>query len=245
MNVALIFAGGAGKRMNTRDIPKQFLMVHGKPIIVHTIEVFERHPEIDGIVVVCLKDYIDHLKELKHRYRLDKMISIVPGGTTGQLSIYNGLKEAVKYYRMKDTVVLIHDGVRPLIEADLISRNIAGVKAHRACVTCGAATETFVLLGKDSEVDRIMDRSLSRMAKAPQSFYLYDILEKHEQALKDGYQDMIDSVTLMSHYGVKPFITECGSHNIKITTPDDFYIFRALYDAKENRQLNCCDLGGQ
>lgn len=237
MNIAIIFAGGTGKRMNTKDVPKQFLMVHGKPVIVHTIEVFDQHPEIDGIVVVCLEDYIDNLAELKFRYRMDKIISIVPGGETGQLSIYNGLKEASKYYKEKDTIVLIHDGVRPFIEADLISRNIAGVRAHRACVTCGVANETFVLLSKDSEVERIMDRSLSRTAKAPQSFYLYDILEKHEQALKDGYRDMIDSVTLMSHYGVKPSITECGSDNIKITTPDDFYIFRALYDARENKQL--------
>ena len=237
MNIALIFAGGAGKRMNTKDVPKQFLMVHGKPIIIHTIEVFEQHPEIDGIVVVCLEDYINNLEELKHRYRLDKIISIVPGGATGQLSIYNGLKEAARHYKKKDTIVLIHDGVRPFIESDLISRNIAGVMANRSCITCGTATETFVLLGNDSEVERIMDRSLSRTAKAPQSFYLYDILEKHEQALRDGYRDMIDSVTLMSHYGMKPSITECGSNNIKITTPDDFYIFRALYDAKENKQL--------
>ncbi len=237
MNIALIFAGGAGKRMNTKDIPKQFLMVHGKPVIIHTIEVFERHPEIDGIVVVCLEDYISYLEELQFRYRLDKIAAIVPGGATGQLSIYNGLKEAAGHYRERDTIVLIHDGVRPFIEPDLISRNIEGVKAHGACVTCGTATETFVLLGEDSEVERIMDRSLSRTAKAPQSFYLHDILEKHEQALRDGYRDMIDSVTLMSHYGVKPSITECGSNNIKITTPDDFYIFRALYDARENRQL--------
>lgn len=237
MNIALIFAGGAGKRMNTKDIPKQFLMVHGKPVIIHTIEVFERHPEIDGIVVVCLEDYISYVEELQFRYRLDKIAAIVPGGATGQLSIYNGLKEAAERYRERDTIVLIHDGVRPFIEPDLISRNIEGVKAHGACVTCGTATETFVLLGEDSEVERIMDRSLSRTAKAPQSFYLHDILEKHEQALRDGYRDMIDSVTLMSHYGVKPSITECGSNNIKITTPDDFYIFRALYDARENRQL--------
>ena len=91
MNIAVIFAGGVGKRMNSKDRPKQFLLVHGKPIIVHTIELFEYHEQIDGIVVVCVKDWIPYMEETKYRYRLDKIGKIVPGGETGQLSIYNGL----------------------------------------------------------------------------------------------------------------------------------------------------------
>ncbi|MBQ8945324.1 MAG: 2-C-methyl-D-erythritol 4-phosphate cytidylyltransferase [Lachnospiraceae bacterium] len=238
MNVAVIFAGGTGRRMKTSEKPKQFLLVHGKPIIVHTVEIFETHPDIDGIVIACLEEYIGHMNDLVYRYRLDKVKAIVPGGRTGQLSIYNGVKKAAELYEDEATVALIHDGVRPFIDHDLISRNIECVKKNGSCITCAPASETFVILNEDAEVDHIMNRNLSQSAKAPQSFYLHDILKKEEQALKDGYDDMIDSVTLMCHYGLKPAITECGSDNIKITTPNDFYIFRALYDARENSQLD-------
>lgn len=115
MNIAVIFAGGSGTRMNTKTRPKQFLLVHGKPIIVHTIELFENHPEIDGIIVVCIEDWIPYMEEMKYRYRLDKISQIVPGGNTGQLSIYNGLCAAEKIYGLEDNIVLIHDGVRPLL----------------------------------------------------------------------------------------------------------------------------------
>lgn len=237
MNVAVIFAGGTGKRMKNTDKPKQFLLVHGKPIIVHTVEIFELNEQIDGIVIACLEEYIPHMQDLVYRYRLDKVKAIVPGGRTGQLSIYNGLKAAAEIYSSKDTIVLIHDGVRPFITDELIFQNIQCVKEHGSCVTCMPANETFVILNKNKEVDTIMDRKLSLSAKAPQSFYLFDILEKHELALKEGIDDMIDSVTLMCYYGIKPAIVECGAENIKITTPSDFYIYRALYDAKENMQL--------
>ena len=237
MNIAVIFAGGTGKRMRTADKPKQFLMVHGKPIIIHTVEIFDTHPEIDGIVISCLEEYIPYMKDLVYRYRLEKVKAIVPGGSTGQLSIYNGLKQAAKLYSDKSTIVLIHDGVRPFITYDLISRNIRCVKEKGSCISCSPASETFVILNSDKEVDQIMNRELSQSAKAPQSFYLHEILKRHEQALADGFDNMIDSVTLMCYYGLKPAITECGSDNIKITTPSDFYVFRALYDAKENEQL--------
>lgn len=224
--------------MKTSEKPKQFLLVHGKPIIVHTVEIFETHPDIDGIVIACLEEYMGHMNDLVYRYRLDKVKAIVHGGRTGQLSIYNGLKKAAELYEDEATVALIHDGVRPFIDHDLISRNIECVKKNGSCITCAPASETFVILNEDEEVDHIMNRNLSQSAKAPQSFYLHDILKKEEQAIKDGYDDMIDSVTLMCHYGLKPAITECGSDNIKITTPNDFYIFRALYDARENSQLD-------
>ena len=99
MNIAVIFAGGVGKRMNSKDRPKQFLLVHGKPIIVHTIELFEYHEQIDGIIVVCVNDWIPYMEEMKYRYRLDKIGKIVPGGETGQLSIYNGLCAAEELYK--------------------------------------------------------------------------------------------------------------------------------------------------
>ena len=138
-NIAVIFAGGSGRRMHTKDKPKQFLLVHGKPIIVHTIEQFENHPEIDGIIVVCIEGWIDYMNDMIYRYRLDKVKKVVPGGKTGQLSIYNGLCAAEEFFGTDGTIVLIHDGVRPLIDADTISRNIAAVREFGTAITCTVA----------------------------------------------------------------------------------------------------------
>ena len=237
MNIAVIFAGGVGKRMNLKDRPKQFLLVHGKPIIVHTIELFEYHEQIDGIIVVCVKDWIPYMEEMKYRYRLDKIGKIVPGGETGQLSIYNGLCAAEEVYGTNGNIVLIHDGVRPLINAKTIADNIESVKENGSAITCKLATETVILVDKDSKVCEVPSREASRMAQAPQSFWLNDILEVHRRALADGKRNMIDSCTMMRTYGKELSVVIGPTENIKITTPDDFYTFRALYDARENEQL--------
>lgn len=237
MNIAVIFAGGSGTRMNAKDRPKQFLMVHGKPIIVHTIEVFESHPMIDGIIVVCIKDWIEYMEEMKFRYRLDKVKSIVPGGETGQMSIYNGLSEAARVFGRKDHVVLIHDGVRPLIGHDIITANIKCVEENGSAVTCSPVKETVVLVEEDSAIGDVVPRNRSVIAKAPQSFWLDDIMTMEERAIAEGQDNMIDSCTLMRHYGRKIYTVNGSYENIKITTPEDFYMFRAIYDEKENKQL--------
>lgn len=237
MNIAVIFAGGSGTRMNAKDRPKQFLMVHGKPIIVHTIELFQNHPEIDGIIVVCIKDWISYMEEMQYRYRLDKIGKIVPGGATGMLSIHNGLVAASELYGLDDNIVLIHDGVRPLITEEIISENIQCVKQNGSAVTCAPAKETIVLVDDSNSVQDVVPRNNSLIAKAPQSFYLKDVLETQKRAIADGFDNMIDSCTLMRHYGKKLFTVAGNYENIKITTPEDFYTFRAIYDERENRQL--------
>lgn len=238
MNIGVIFAGGVGSRMNSKEKPKQFLEVHGKPIIVHTIEIFERVKDVDVIVVSCIEEWIPYMEELKYKFRLDKIKAIVPGGDTGQASIYKGLVAAESLSKSEDTVVLIHDGVRPLINEELIEKNIQNVKQNGSAITCSVAKETLVIVNDNIEVEEIPSRAHSRIAKAPQSFYLRDILEVHRQALRDGVTNAIDSCTLMSQYGKKLSVVEGPYENIKITTPDDFYMFRALFDAKENEQLN-------
>ena len=237
MNIAVIFAGGVGRRMQTKDKPKQFLMVHGKPIIVHTIELFENNERIDGIVVVCVEDWIPYMEEMKYRYRLDKIGAIVPGGSTGQMSIFNGLEAAARVYGAEDNVVLIHDGVRPLIDEETINNNIDSVIENGSAITCTLAKETVILVDDNDQVSDVPSRSHSRIAKAPQSFWLKEILELERRAISEGYTDMIDSCTLMRHYGKKLSVVIGPNENIKITTPDDFYIFRALYDARENQQI--------
>ncbi len=238
MNIAIIFAGGSGKRMHAKDRPKQFLLIHGKPIIVHTIEIFQYHEEIDKIIVACLEEWIPYMEEMKYRYRLDKIGRIVPGGETGQMSIYNGVKAAAELYGTKDNIVLIHDGVRPLIDEKVIRENITSVKKYGSAVTCAPAQETFVMIDDNEDIIEVENRKYSRLAKAPESFWLEELLAAEEQAIQDGKTDMIDSCTLMRAYGKKMHVVDCSYENIKITTPDDFYMFRALYDARENQQLS-------
>lgn len=237
MNIAVIFAGGSGKRMHTKDKPKQFLLVHGKPIIVHTIEHFQYHNEINGIIVACIDSGIPYMEEMKYRYRLDKIGKIVSGGTSGQMSIYNGLKAAAEVYGTVNNIVLIHDGVRPLINDKLITDNIESVKEYGSAITVTKAKETVILVDDDGHVCDVPSRSHSRNAQAPQSFWLEDILNVEEQAISDGITNAIDSCSLMRQYGHELNVVEGPYENIKITTPEDFYTFRALYDERENKQL--------
>ena len=123
MNIAIIFAGGTGQRMNTKTKPKQFLELHGKPIIIYTLEHFEHHELINGIIVVCVEGWIDYCKELINKFHINKVKAIIPGGETGMLSRYMGVNKAAELYP-KDTICLMHDGVRPLIDHEIISKNI-------------------------------------------------------------------------------------------------------------------------
>ena len=199
MNIALIFAGGVGSRMNSKELPKQFLRIYDKPIIVHTIEHFEKNAQIDAIVVVCVSDWIDYFKELVFKYHLQKIRRIVPGGKTGQLSIYNGLLATKEIAQDEKNVVLIHDGVRPLINENLISRNIESVQKYGSSITSSIVKETIVEINDDGDIKTVPDRAHSRVAKAPQCFWLDDILSAHHKALDAGRDDFIDSCSMMQY----------------------------------------------
>ena len=237
MNIGLIFAGGSGVRMNTKGLPKQFLEMNGKAIIIHTIEHFEKCKAIDAIVIVCLKDYIEYLEDLLDRDRITKVKKIVPGGSCGQESIYHGLCAAEEISENEDDIILIHDGVRPLISGKLIHDNINMVKEKGNAITVTPATETIIQVGGEQEITNIIDRKSCYTAKAPQSFYLSDIISAHERALTDGEAEMIDSAMLMQHYGVTLHTVTGPMENIKITNPMDYHIFRAIIMARENEQI--------
>lgn len=234
-NVAVIFAGGTGRRMKTVAKPKQFLELNGKPVIVYTLELFDNHPEIDGIVVVCLEDWIPYLQKQLKKFEISKVVATVAGGATGQDSIYHGLKAAREIYG-ESCNVLIHDGVRPLITMQTISDNIATTERFGNCITCAAATETFIVTQPDGSL-QIPSRDASLIARAPQTFRLADILRAHEEARLAGRHDYIDSCTMMSRYGHKMHTIIGPVENIKITTPMDFYIFRAMVEVHENQQI--------
>ena len=238
MNIAVIFAGGVGSRMHSKERPKQFLEMYNKPIIVHTLEYFQNHAMIDAIVVVCIEGWIPYLNDLLYKFRLEKVSKVVPGGETGQLSIYNGLKAAKEEAGNEKEIVLIHDGVRPLITEKLITDNIESVQNYGSAITTAKVKETILVVNEaDSSIDYVPSRNNSRVAKAPQSFWLDDILSAHEKALEKGEHNWIDSCTMMQEYGFKMHLIDGPSQNIKITTPEDFYTMRAILEAKENEQI--------
>ena len=237
MNIGVIFAGGVGKRMNSRVKPKQFINVYGKPIIIHTLELFDNHEEIDAIAVACLEDWIPYLEELLEKFNIKKVKKIVPGGASGQESIYHGVKAAEEIAGGEKSIVLIHDGVRPLIHAKTISDNIASVQEHGSAITSVTVKETVLVVSKDNSIDSVPKREDTRLARAPQSFYLDEIIGAHRKAIAENKLDFIDSCSMMQYYGKKLYLIEGPQENIKITTPDDFYTMRALLDAKEEAQI--------
>lgn len=234
--VAVIFAGGAGKRMNTKSKPKQFLELHGKPILIYTLEQFQQNENVDSIIIVMLDSYIGLCQSLVCKYSISKVAAIVGGGESGQKSIFNGISKARELYG-EDSIVLIHDGVRPLVDQDTIDRCISCVKEHGTAITVAPATETITKKGVSNTVEEIFDRNLCQLAKAPQCFILKDIYNAHLRSQTDGEDDFIDSASLMKHYGYDLYTVDGTPENIKITTPGDFYIFRAIVDAKENSQI--------
>lgn len=236
MNAAIIFAGGTGQRMKNTAKPKQFLELYGKPIIIYTLEIFEKHPDIDLIVVPCVRGWEDYLQNLVDKFQITKVKKIVTGGSTSQESKLIAL-HALKEYCKEDDIVLMHDAVRPLITAKLISENIACVKEHGNAITADPFTETGVVSTDGKTVESTIERNKLYIGKAPQSFYFKDVLWAHEQGQTMPESISIDTCTLMTTLGKKLYFVPCESTNIKITTPDDYYIFKALYDLRESQEI--------
>lgn len=236
-NIAVIFAGGVGSRMKNDKIPKQFLEWNGKAIIIHTLNVFEGHDEIDGIVLVCKAEWIDYTKKIIKNEKIKKVVSIVPGGDTALDSQYIGLKETKKLFPDDKVIVLIHDGVRPLVTAETITKNIDSVKKNGNAITSTKAIETVVIVEDDS-IQQILDRSKCYNAKAPQSFFLDDILKVHELSIKENKHNYIDSSSMMIDYGYKLFPIIGETENIKITTPSDYYMFLGISKSRSEKKEN-------
>lgn len=235
MNFALLFAGGTGRRMQSAGTPKQFLKMYGKEIVAYTIDAFEKHSEIDGIVVVCLESYIPELERIVRRNRFEKVKTIIPGGSTGLLSIYEGLKYLHNNEEGYD-IVLIHDGVRPIVSQEVISSNIRSVKVNGNAITVMRATET-ICLTENGLISEVLPRANCVIAKAPQSFYINDIYKTYKWACMNGFGDAVDSAELTRKMGKKLYFVPCDSSNIKITYPVDYYIMKGIFEAIENEQV--------
>ncbi len=235
--IAMIFAGGTGQRMGA-EIPKQFLKVCGKEIIIHTLELFEQNENIDEIYVACIKDWIPYLKNLINKYEVDKVTNVFAGGQTGQDSIFLCLQEAKKYN--DNAVVLIHDGVRPLITQETIDNCIMGVEQFGSAITVTECFETPIMSSNGISVEKMPERKTMYTAQAPQGFYLNDIYNMHliERKTNPNYDGIVDSCGLMFKYGFDCHMIKGNRGNIKVTTPEDFYTLLSNLNMRDYEQIS-------
>ena len=239
MNIAVVFAGGSGVRMGS-GIPKQFLEINGKPIIVYTLQLFQYHDKIDKIYLSVLERYIPYMNMLIEEYRLQKVAQVLPGGETAQDSIYHALKAAERE-NPQDSIVLIHDGVRPFVSYEVISNNIESVKEHGNGITCTPCYETIMISSDGKEVGQVPYRKETFAAQAPQSFYLKDIIAAHDVVRNSAarYENMVDACTIIRSQGMEAHMVMGNRGNIKVTTPEDVYVFRGLLQYKKtSRRLD-------
>ncbi|MGN0030514.1 MAG: 2-C-methyl-D-erythritol 4-phosphate cytidylyltransferase [Candidatus Gastranaerophilaceae bacterium] len=226
MNIGLIIAGGVGSRMK-QAVPKQFMTVFDKPIIAYTMEKFEKHPSIDVIAVVCLDGWDNILASYAKQYGITKLKHIIPAGSVGQESIKNGIFELAKHYD-KDSVVLIHDGNRPNLSKDVISDCLAVTKQKGNAITCIPCQEAMLeTIDQESSTGSYPREKLKR-TQTPHGFYLEDIINAHKKAAELGITNSVASCTLMIEIGEKVYFSTGSEKNIKLTTPEDVEIFKAL-----------------
>ena len=237
MNIAIIFAGGIGQRLNNGEnsTPKQFLKINDKPIIIRTLELFQTHKDIDKIYISIHPDYYEYMQELVKYYYITKTVGMVNGGKTGQESIYNALKLAQKE-NPQDSIVLIHDGVRPNITEEVITKNIECTKKNGNAITCTSCFETILISDNGINPEHVPYRKDTYAAQAPQTFHLGEVIEAHEITRKTNpnYTDIVDTCTLYKTLNKKTFMVKGNRGNIKITTIEDLYILRALIRYKED-----------
>lgn len=225
---AMLFAGGTGTRMKSANVPKQFIEVDGKPIIVRTLEQFEHHPLVDDIVISCIASGIEHLQELIRKYRIQKVKAIVPGGASGYESIHNGIMKVAETAADTD-IVLICDGVRPVITEQLISECIELTMEYETAVPVVKSIDS-VLVSKDGKTcSQNMPREEMYITQAPQGYTLRKILWAHEEADRRGIVNPTSSADLMIALGETIRIFLGDRDNIKVTTPEDLYKLRSHY----------------
>ena len=228
MNIALIIAGGSGNRMG-QDIPKQFMHIGDRPVIIYTMMAFQRHPDVNAIAVVCLSGWETVLQSYANQFSIDKLRWVFPGGDTGQASIRNGIYGLKEAGCADDDMVLIHDAVRPLLSQDIISSNIAICKNY-GCAITGIRCREAILESEDGfRTKTSIPRDKLIRTQTPQTFRLSNIIATHEKATKRGINNSVASCTLIAELSEQEMYIVPGSEkNIKITTIEDLEILKAL-----------------
>ncbi|MCC8142004.1 MAG: 2-C-methyl-D-erythritol 4-phosphate cytidylyltransferase [Lachnospiraceae bacterium] len=235
MVVALLTAAGTGTRMH-QNIPKQFIHVDDKPVIVYTMEAFQKHPNIDAILVVTLDSWDAVLKAYAEQFGITKLKWVVPGGETGQESIRNGL-EALAKELSDDDIVMVHDGNRPLVSSEIISNSLAVFAERGSAVAAIPCTE--VVFESDDGVSSIqsIEREKLFRTQTPHTYRLGELLDAHHEAEKMGLPPMAASCMLMKELGKTTYFSMGSEINMKITTIDDLKIFKALLHTGEDEGL--------
>jgi len=227
MNIGMILAGGKGTRMGMVDKPKQFLDIYGKPVIVHTIEVFDTHPEIDSIAIVCLKEWCEDVKIWVRKYELNKVKWIIEGGETRQESTYAGLCGISRECK-DDDIIVIHDAVRPLVSHRIISDNIKFAAKYGAVDTVIPTADTIVRSVDGQTIYDIPVRKELYIGQTPQSFKFSIIKRAHEFAKESNIEEVTDDCKLVLKYGQKVYCVQGDKLNLKITTLEDLLLVKAI-----------------
>ena len=235
MNIALIIAGGSGKRMG-QDIPKQFLTINEKPVIIYTLEAFQSHADIDEIAVVCIANWENVLKAYAKQFNITKLHHVIVGGDCGQSSIRNGVFALEKQYS-QDDIVLIHDAIRPLVSHEIISDCISKVQEYGNAISAVPCAEAMLETSDGILSTSSYPRNKLKRTQTPQGFRLGKICDLHRRALEMGITNSIASCTLMVQLGNKVYFSAGSEKNIKLTTTDDIDIFRALLMTKKYEWL--------
>ena len=234
-NVGLLIAGGSGNRMH-QDIPKQFITVNERPVIVYTLEAFEKHPEIDAIAVVCIEGWEQVLWAYAKQFNITKLQYIVPGGKNGQDSIRNGVYELEKHFD-KDDIVLIHDAIRPMVSAEIISDNIRVARECGNAITVIPCAEAMMQTEDGVVSVGSYPRDRLKRTQTPQAFKIGDICDLHRRALEAGITNSVASCTLKIEMGEQVYFSAGPEKNIKLTTVEDIDIFKALLTASRSDWL--------
>ena len=237
MNVALIIAGGVGSRMH-QEIPKQFINVYDKPVLVYTMEAFQRHPMIDAIEVVCLDGWHDILWAYAKQYEITKLKWVVSGGKTGQESIRNGVYHLEDKCSPED-IVIVHDGIRPLVDDTVLSDVIIKCEQYGNAVTAMPYNEQIFVADDEISTVKYIPRETLRRVSTPQA-YRYDLLdEKYHEAFekKIGIYGSSYTNTMMVELGVRLYFAAGSDKNIKLTTTDDLELFKAYLKADKDNWL--------
>ena len=234
-NIALIIAGGSGSRMQ-QDIPKQFLTVNEKPVIVYTMEAFQRHAEIDAIAVVCLSGWEQVLRAYARQFNIDKLRLIVPGGESGQASIRNGVF-ALEQEWGADDIVLIHDAIRPMVSQEIISDCLKSTREFGSSIAVIPCAEAMLQTEDGAVSSGSYPRDRLKRTQTPQGFRVGELAALHREALKRGFDQSIASCTLMIELGRQVHFCKGSEKNIKLTTLEDIDIFKALLLAKRSEWL--------
>lgn len=235
MTVAVIIAGGSGKRMR-QEIPKQFINVNDKPVLIYTLEAFEKHPEVDKILVVCIDGWQDILRAYAKQNNITKLEWIVSGGETGQESIRNGVMALDGICSEEDTVI-IHDGIRPLVEEAVLSDVIVTCKKYGNAVTSLPYNEQIFIVKDEYTTQQYIPRETLRRVSTPQAYTFGKLKWAYEKAFREeiGIYGSSYTNTMMVDLGETLYFALGSDKNIKLTTPEDLELFKGYLKMKEDK----------